>query len=327
MTAAPFTSDDYTTRYVEAATRSLPADQRDDHAEELTASIRDQIDDRVAAGESPEDAEKAVLTAMGDPAVLAARYADRPLHLIGPRYFSDWKRLLVLLMWIVVPIGALAGVLGSALRGEPEGAWVGEGIVSALTAGLHVFFWVTLAFALVERFGAPKAKAKGLGVWSVDMLPLTAHRRAQFGEVVMAFVASAVMAAALAWDRWIGFIPWEHTGGEPLPVLHPDLWPWGFAVAVGATLITAALTLVAHLAGRWATWMGVANAILSLALTIAVLVVHANGLLINPAFVGHAFGQAGVQTAQVLGVILGVGIAMLGLWAAWDSYRRTRSVA
>ncbi|MER7798222.1 permease prefix domain 1-containing protein [Microbacterium sp. NPDC096154] len=325
MTAAPLTSDDFTSRYVEAATRSLPADQRHDYAEELTASIRDQIDDRVAAGESPADAEKAVLTAMGDPAVLAAGYADRPLHLIGPRYFSDWKRLLVLLLWIVVPIGAFAGVLGAGLRGDAPGGWVGAGIASALTAGVHVFFWVTLAFALVERFGAPKGKE--LGVWSVDMLPLTAHRRAQFGEVAMAFVAAVVMAAALAWDRWIAFIPHSQTGGEPLPVLHPDLWPWGFAIAVGTALVTAVLTLLAHLAGRWATWMGLANAILSLAVTAAALVLLANGLLLNAAFVTHAFGDAAPQTVDVLGVILGAGIAVLGAWSAWDSYRRTRSVA
>ena len=32
------------------------------------------------------------------PAMLAARYADRPLHLIGPRYFPTWWRLLRLLL-------------------------------------------------------------------------------------------------------------------------------------------------------------------------------------------------------------------------------------
>lgn len=325
MNAQSLTSDEYTARYVDAATRSLPADQRGDYAEELTASIRDQIDDRVAAGEDPADAEKAVLTAMGDPAVLAARYADRPLHLIGPRYFSDWKRLLVLLLWIVVPLGGFVGVLAAVLRAEPSGGWIGAGIASALTAGVHVFFWVTLGFALVERFGA--LKGHELGGWNVDMLPRTSQRRAQFGEVVMAFVAAAVIAAALAWDRWIGFVRWENAGGEPLPTLHPDLWPWGIVVAIGASLATAVLTLVAYLWGRWATWMGLANALLSLAVTAAVIGLHLNGLLINPALVEHAFGGSAARAVPVLGVLLGVGIALVGVWSAWDFFRRTRAVA
>ena len=28
-----------------------------------------------------------MLTELGDPVILAAEYADRPLHLIGPRYY------------------------------------------------------------------------------------------------------------------------------------------------------------------------------------------------------------------------------------------------
>ncbi|MCD1268111.1 hypothetical protein B5M43_004505 [Microbacterium sp. MEC084] len=279
----------------------------------------------MAAGVEPAEAEKAVLTAMGDPAALAAGYADRPLQLIGPRYFSDWRRLLVLLLWIAVPVGAFAGVLGAVLRDEPAGGWIGAGVATALAVGVHVCFWVTLCFALVERFGA--AKAAGLGVWSVDMLPLTSRRRAQFGEVVMAFVGAGVVAAALAWDRRIGYIPWHLTGGEPLPVLHPALWPWGVAVAVGAALLTAVLTLAAYLTGRWVRWMGVMNAILSLIVTAGAIALHANGMLLAPAFLEFAFGDAAPGTVQVLGVGLAIGIALLGLWSAWESYRRTRAVA
>ena len=71
-----------TDRYVDAALRRLPADKRPDIDKELRASIADAVDDRVGAGTDPAQAEVAVLTDLGDPARLAAGYADQPLHLI-----------------------------------------------------------------------------------------------------------------------------------------------------------------------------------------------------------------------------------------------------
>ena len=63
-------------------------------------------------------AERAVLTDLGDPDKLAAGYTDRPLHLIGPRYYLDWWRLLKLLLWIVLPCAAFGVALGQTLAGE-----------------------------------------------------------------------------------------------------------------------------------------------------------------------------------------------------------------
>ncbi|OCG74567.1 permease prefix domain 1-containing protein [Microbacterium sediminis] len=316
------TKDDYTNRYVEAATRSLAPDQRDDYADELRASIRDQIDDRVANGEDPAEAERAVLTELGDPARLAAGYAGRQLQLIGPAFYSDWKRLLVLLLWITVPIGAFAGMIGPVVSGNVGGA-VGGAIATALSVGVHVCFWVTLAFALVERFGGP---ARGLGEWTPDRLPLTSEGRTRFSEVVLAFVAVAVFAIVIAWDQLIGFVILRETGGDPLPFLHPGLWPWGFGLALTATLVTAVLTLLAYRRGEWATWMGIAAALLALAVTAAAVVLAVTGGLLNPEWFALVFRAADPGTVQVIQVALGVGIALLGLYAAWDAYRRTRSL-
>lgn len=318
-----YTADDYTTRYVEAATRSLPPEQRDDYAAELRASIQDQVDGRIEAGETPAEAERAVLLGLGDPASLAAGYAGRSLHLIGPKVYSDWKRLLVLLLWIVVPCGALAGAIGPMVRHEDVGAVIAEMIVTALSAGLHVAFWVTLVFALVERFGAP---GQGIGEWTLDRLPLTAARRAKLSEVVMAFVAVAVMAIVIAWDQLIGFVVLRANDGRPLPFLDPGLWPWGFGVAIGAALVTAVLTLLAYRRGQWATWMGVVNALLALAVTAAAVVLAMTGRLLNPEWFSEVFRSSAPGTVPVIHTVLAVGIALLGLYAAWDAYRRTRSL-
>lgn len=317
------TKDDYTNRYVEAATRSLPPDQRDDYAAELRASIQDQIDGRIEAGQTPADAEREVLVELGDPATLAAGYAGRSLQLIGPRYFSDWKRLLVLLLWIVVPLGAFGGTIEPLLNGEGVGEVIAGAIAVGITAGLHVCFWVTLAFALVERFGEP---AGGRGEWTPDRLPLTSARRTKFSEVVLAFVAVAVFAIVIAWDQLVGFVILRETGGDPLPFLDPGLWPWGFGIVLAATLATAVLTLLAYRHGEWATWLGVAAAILALGVTAAAVVLAVTGRLLNPEWFELVFRSAEPGTIQVIQAVLGIGIAMLGLWSAWDAFRRTRSL-
>src|SRR5699024_5151302 len=119
--------------YISATIRTLHPDTQEDVRAELTASIADAVEARLEQGEQPGAAEREVLTDLGDPAVLAAGYADRPLHLLGPRYYLVWKRLLVLLLRIV-PACALVGVgLAQALSGAESGTIIGEALGIALT--------------------------------------------------------------------------------------------------------------------------------------------------------------------------------------------------
>lgn len=154
-----------TQRYIAATVKSLsPAAQVDVRAE-LEASIADAIEGRVEQGEKREDAERTVLTELGDPTVLAAGYADRPLHLIGPRYYVTWWRLVKLLL-MIVPVCVVGGVaLGQTLSGAPIGTIIGQSIAAGLSSIVHVCFWVTLVFAVLERTGADM----GLQ-WDVDQL-------------------------------------------------------------------------------------------------------------------------------------------------------------
>ena len=93
-----------TERYLAAALHGIPQAQRPDVERELRSSIADAVEDRVRGGEDQADAEKAVLEGLGDPARLAAGIAGRPLYLIGPDLFVEYRRLLVLLLSVVLPI-------------------------------------------------------------------------------------------------------------------------------------------------------------------------------------------------------------------------------
>ncbi len=121
-----------TERYVDTAMRTVPEAQRSDLSAELRALIADQVDARIGAGEGIAEAERAVLQELGDPDALAAGYAGRPLHLIGPRYFLTWWRLLKLLLWIVLPLVALGATVTASLSGAPLGEIVGTVAVALL---------------------------------------------------------------------------------------------------------------------------------------------------------------------------------------------------
>src|SRR5690606_25066648 len=104
-------------RYIAATINELPAQMHTDVRAELEASIADAISARMDHGEDRATAEHAVLTEMGDPAVLAAGYAERPLQLIGPRYYLTWWRLLRRLLFIVPPIVLGISALAQILAG------------------------------------------------------------------------------------------------------------------------------------------------------------------------------------------------------------------
>src|SRR4051794_9452026 len=170
-----------TDRYIDAAMRSVPEKQRDDLSAELRASIDDQIDARIDAGEAQTAAERAVLTELGDPDKLAAGYLERPLWLVGPRYYLDWWRLLKLL-WAIVPVCAAFGVaLGQTLAGAPFGAIAGSVVAAVIGVIVHVGFWVTLVFVILERTGH---ETMDPSPWTPDRLPEPKASGATFAEMV-----------------------------------------------------------------------------------------------------------------------------------------------
>ena len=74
-----------TERYLAAALRGIPEKQRADVERELSSSIADAIEDRVAPARTAAAAEKAVLEGLGDPARLAAGMSVAPVpHRSGP---------------------------------------------------------------------------------------------------------------------------------------------------------------------------------------------------------------------------------------------------
>ena len=129
-----------TERYLAAAMRGIPEAQRTDVERELRSSIADALEDRVSAGEDRASAEKAVLEGLGDPVRLAAGIAGRPLYLIGPDLFVEYRQLLVMLLSIVMPIVGIVQAAVALAGGDDLTGALLAGVGGAWTVGIHIFF-------------------------------------------------------------------------------------------------------------------------------------------------------------------------------------------
>lgn len=303
-----------TDRYVDAAMRTVPEAQRADLAAELRVSIDDQIEARVEQGEPRSAAERAVLTELGDPDKLAADYTDRPLWLIGPRYFLQWWRLLKLLWWIVIPSAvfgvSLAMVIDRASFGEIMGAiWP-----LALTVGVHVAFWTTLVFAIVERTEA-RGKESLVEPWTVDDLPEPRPRGAGLSDLIASLVFLVIAAGAILWDQFVGFVPTEPW----LSFLDPALWPGWILGLFVLMALEAGLAITVYAVGRWTIWLAVVNGILNAAIAIPAIWLLMQGRLINPEYFPTIIGPEGTEVGAIVAIVNGFVIAGIAVWDTADA--------
>ncbi|MBD3940338.1 hypothetical protein IF188_01325 [Microbacterium sp. NEAU-LLC] len=306
-------TESLTDRYVDAAMRTVPEDQRSDLAAELRGSIDDQIEARIADGADAESAERAVLTDLGDPDVLAAGYTGRQLHLIGPRYYLDWWRLLKLLLWIVLPCVAFGVALGQVLSGATVGETIGSAVVAVLTAALHIAFWTTLVFVVLERTGHETMDA---GPWTPDRLPEPRQRGAGLGDMIASIGFLLIMAGVVLWDHFIGLVPTE----PGLSFLDDGLWPWWIMALFLVMALEAVLAIAVYGVGRWTVPLAVADGILNLIIAVPALWLLAQGRLINPDFFPSIIDGADGETVQnIVATIVGFVIVAVAIWDTTDA--------
>ncbi|MEU9828646.1 permease prefix domain 1-containing protein [Micromonospora chersina] len=309
-----------TDRYLAATLRAVPQQRRAELADELRASIEDMIDDRTAGGQDHGAAEREVLTELGNPEQLAARYTDRRLQLIGPRYFLVWWRVLrVLLTFIPAIVGVVTGVVKATVGGEP-GAAVGAGVASGLQTAVQIAFWVTLCFAVLERTDT----SLNLPEWTVDQLPEeTRERQVSLVDSCASIVFLLVAVAFLPWQH---FQPWLSGDGSRLPMIDPALWSFWLPALIVVLVATMGLEIAKYRAGRW-TWPLVAvNAVLNLAFAAPLVWLLLTDRLLNPALI-ERFAWLREGGAEDVAQIATVVTAVVVVWDVIDSAVKARKAA
>ncbi|MER7417513.1 permease prefix domain 1-containing protein [Micromonospora peucetia] len=308
-----------TDRYLAATLRSVPVTRREGIATELRASIEDMVEGRTAGGQDATAAEREVLTELGDPAQLAARYADRRLQLIGPTYYLAWERLLKLLLsFVPATVGVLVGLVEAA-DGGTVGQGVGEGIATAIQVAVQIAFWVTLVFAILERTNTPL----GLPGWSVDQLPEgPVHRQITLTDVAASIVFLTLLIAYLPFQHFRSFVPTDGDGN--LPILDPALWNFWLPFLIAVLVATIGLEIAKYRAGRW-TWPLVAvNAVLDLAFAVPVVWLISTDRLLNPDFVARLKWLGEGENLNTIATVVVVGSVLVTLWDIAESVVKRR---
>lgn len=282
-------------RYIYAVTRRLPNKMRADIKKELETIISDMLEER--CGEKPAGATdvRFVLTELGKPEDLAARYSgDENKALISGEYFLLYKRLLRLILPLVAASTALANVMLLFLSWDaPAGPDVFDvlgSLANTLSAVLYCFAVMTLVFAIMEK--------KRVKLDDGDMfanLPPVPQKNARIKpyEPVLGMVMH--VAAALLFVCFSYVIGVWADGQGWLPLLAPnavqELWPL-FALWAAVGIAREAVKLVE---GRYTKRLLVATACANAIILLITAAIWLNARLMNPAFVEFSGGLFSVD--------------------------------
>jgi len=293
-----------TDRYIYAVQRSLPEAQRADIDRELRGTIADMIDAKIESGTKPAAAEREALVELGDPYKLAWGYADRPLHLIGPALFPDYIRLLRVLYFAVLPIVVvvvfLSLLLAKSLEGESLAGAFGPIWPVAIGIAVHMGFWTTLVFAVLER---TQPKGKPITLWDPSILPqLPVKGTIRALDTGAALVWLTLYVVALIGQQF--FSPVANAAGDPLPVINPELWSFWLPYFIALAVLEAVFAIVLFRTRRWTIPLAIANTVLAVAFTVPATILIGAGEAMNPEFAERLGITALFAEGGVLAIIL-----------------------
>ncbi|MCO8276559.1 permease prefix domain 1-containing protein [Actinoplanes sp. TRM 88003] len=297
-------------RYVYTALRRVPEQQRADIDRELRASIDDAVDARVEAGESREAAIETTLLELGDPDRLADSYAGRRNFLIGPELYGVWRRIMMMLFTTILPIVVVAvAVIELFADDVTVGSVIGAIVTSTIGVSVHMAFWTTGVFAVIERTGLGQAELKGK--WSLADLPKYERGALSRLDFAGTLVWPVLAIAALVLQQFT-------FTDEPL--LDPANWSFWWPALIVLTALKGVWALWVYRLGRWTRQVAIVNAVQSVATGALMVYLLATDKFFNPAFTG--FGDADVDLRSWITVVVIAGVVLGSLYDSFDVARK-----
>jgi len=284
-------------RYIYAVTRRLPPKSRADVEQELAGLISDMLEARCGAVAPTEKDVRVVLTELGLPGKLAAKYSgDEGGALISGEYFLMYKFVLKLVLPIAAAGVAFASVLALVLNGGPEAATF-AGIAAAILqpiggafAGvIQAFAIITFLFAVLER-----KKVDFSGGDFIDSLPPVPvkNERIRPREPIAGMALCAVMALVFlafpqimgGWLDGAGWIPALDVSVIRSFWLPIALWA---ALGIGKEVLRL-------IEGRYTRRLAIAATIANPVIAACAAIAFRSGRIMNPVFLarmGEIFGE------------------------------------
>ncbi|OOZ82465.1 HAAS signaling domain-containing protein [Bacillus cereus] len=324
--------------YVEEVAKRLPEKNRDDIILELRSTIEDMLPD-----DYNEDDEKRVLEKLGSPVSLANGYLDRPMHLIGPRYFDVYTTLLKMIIPIAAVIALIAMVAENFVGYDGEQAVlnvilnvIGKGIGEIIEVGLHVFFWLTLVFAILERTDKDKGTqplTTSLKKWTPDDLKNTSYvpkkKSISKFEVFGGLMWTAIWATLYFYaNHLVGVYNATESGLKFVaPTFNHDVLLQYWPIVVIVIMFEIGISLYKLVQGQWTKKLAIGNAILQIVGTIVFIVIVVNPHLFNEGFITYVANVFTTSPEEFKNWLIGGGIIIYILSAAlniFDGFRKAR---
>ncbi|MCY8940196.1 HAAS signaling domain-containing protein [Peribacillus frigoritolerans] len=318
--------------YIQEVTRRLPEKNRADIALELQSTIEDMLPE-----DHTEQDVKAVLLKLGDPVTLASGYRDRPMHLIGPRYYDVYISLLKMILPIAAVISLIALVGDNPFRDTGNTVMeailkiIGKGISSIISTGIQVFFWLTLSFAILERLDNSKDQSpvtKDLKPWTPENLkdiPNISKIKAVPMIEVFASLLGLSVFAALYFNAANLLGVYEKRNGSLIfvtPSFNQDVLNSYWLLVSCVIIIGVLLAIYKLFLGRWTLKLAFFHAIYQLLYTLAFIIIISNPDLLNPEFLAYQrtlFSIDEWKSSIYWGLIL-----LSIIFAAYDTYQGFR---
>ncbi len=293
--------NDLIARYIYAVTRCLPQKTRADVEKELYGLIADMLEER-CSGRTPAEADiRAVLTELGTPEELAAKYSgDENKALISGAYLLLYRRILRLVLPIAAAGIAFAGLLSVIVEWNPGpdvygfiGETLGRIIGGAFAGAVQAFAVITIIFAVLEH--------KKVSLNTEDMLsnlpPVpSGHAQIKPHEPILGIMWAILGAVLLigfpqiigAWFADTGWIPVFNS------TVFQTFWPLILLWAI----LSVAKETVTLIEGQYTVRLAVVTAIVNILTMATFPIVFLNQNLMNPDFtarIGQFFQSDGLQ--------------------------------
>ncbi|ANU09445.1 hypothetical protein A1A1_13242 [Planococcus antarcticus DSM 14505] len=285
--------------YIEEVKKRLPEKKR----HEVELELRSKIGAMLPEDYSEQDA-KNILSELGHPAVLASGYADRPMHLIGPRYYDLYLQLLKLILPIAITVTTIIVLIVTIVSGageEPVFVIIGDlmgGIISGIiNTVIQAVFWLTLVLAVVERAEHSKSQrplALNFEEWTPDDLRESQERphvskekkipKSQiFGSLIWAAIWTTVYFNA---DKLLGIYQEGQRGGLEFttPIFNQEVLVSYWPLIILVVVMEITLAVYQWRALQWTNKLALFNTFVQLTSVLIFVLIFTNSNLINQAF-------------------------------------------
>ncbi|HEB4952106.1 hypothetical protein FO497_23790 [Bacillus cereus ATCC 10876] len=322
--------------YIQEVAKRLPEKNRED----ITLELRSTIDDMLPEDYNEKDV-KSVLEKLGSPVSLANGYLDRPMHLIGPRYFDVYTTLLKMIIPIAAVIALISMVAENFIGYSGDQAvlnvifqLIGKGIGEIFEVGLHVFFWLTVVFVILERTDTDKGiepLTTSLKKWTPDDLKNISYipkkKAISKFEVFGGLMWTAVWATLYFYaNHLVGVYNGTANGLKFVsPTFNQDVLLQYWPIVVIMIVFEICISLYKLVQGQWTQRLAIGNAILQVAGTIVFIVIVVNPHVFNAGFITYLANAFTISLEGFKTWLVGGGIVIYTLSAAiniFDGFRK-----